>query len=447
MNSLLSFGSALTQRGTKLAGNVMQSVVSSAALDQSTTDSGMVGRSASAAVDDSSANNSSAAFDLVQPIVDVDRIVPKLHFDGSFRLGPPLSAEDWLLAMNDDGAMDSVVWKQLREKAFYGGIDATIRNEVWAYLIGLYPIGSTSAERCSIDEANASEYNILKAQWSSIFPAQEKRFSAFRERKHAIEKDVIRTDRAHPLFLEDDSQHLSTLRHVLLSYAMYHFNLGYCQGMSDLVAVLTLMYEQEPKVFAMFRQLMSSKCEGNFISDVKLNMERQLSLLQQLIKNFVPELYHHLEKHGAEGMMFCFRWLLILFKREVDLQDLMLLWDVMFSCPFMGQYEIMIAAALLKALTPQIVQQSLTYDELLKFTNSVAGHVTAAELIALTREFYRFVHMQMQWSKNVGKNNSSSAGAAGGERTAAAASSASYPSMEEISAYLSSRSPSNSPRR
>ena len=69
----------------------------------------------------------------------------------------------------------------------------------------------------------------MKNQWRSINADQEDRFSAFRERKTQIEKDVGRTDRTHPFFAGDDNKNVDLLQDILMTYIMYDFDLGYVQ--------------------------------------------------------------------------------------------------------------------------------------------------------------------------------------------------------------------------
>ena len=69
----------------------------------------------------------------------------------------------------------------------------------------------------------------MKLQWRSITADQEDRFSAFRERKSQVEKDVSRPDRAHPFFAGDDNKNVDLLQDILMTYVMYNFDLGYVQ--------------------------------------------------------------------------------------------------------------------------------------------------------------------------------------------------------------------------
>lgn len=415
MGTLLSFGANLTQKGTKIAGSVMQSVYSSGEL---------TGR-------DEVSLDGSNGFEVIEPVTSVENLIPTItQATAQKDLRPKLSKAEWdLCVTNRERRIDPQRFSLMQEKAFYGGIDDAVRPEVWSYLLKLYPVGSTQQERDVIDKRLAAEYDVLKMQWTTISPEQEKRFAAFRERKSAIEKDVIRTDRMLPEFAADDSPKLLQLHDCLMSYAMFNFDLGYCQGMSDILAVFTLLYHDEWKIFAMFRQMMSERCEGNFRCDVKQNMEKQLQVVELLTKKFSPSLYSHLEKHLAHGMTFCFRWLLILFKREFTLAGTCLVWDVLLSCPFTEQFEIFMVSSMLRAVSAQVIRQALTYDELLKFSNRFSGNVEAKDVIICAQEFYEFVASQIRWKHASGR----------------AAPREQRPRLAEIVDFLKSDSPPPSP--
>ncbi|CUE81812.1 Hypothetical protein, putative [Bodo saltans] len=409
MKSLLSFGANLTQRGSKIAGNVIHSVTSVA--------------------DDLMRDESSGSggdFEVVEPIAHVEELVPTIaHLTHRKAMREKVSRVDWdagfavAASPPKEKRMDPPAFNRLREKAYFGGVEDGLRAELWAYLLELYPVTSSIAERDAIDVAMQREYETMKLQWVSLSEEQEKRHSGFRERKTAIEKDVIRTDRFLPEFAQDDSPKLRQLHDCLMTYAMYNFDLGYCQGcqgMSDIMAVMALLYHEEWKIFAMFRQMMSLKCEGNFRNDVKSNMEKQLQAVEALVRRFAPALHQHLERHHAHGMTFCFRWLLILFKREFSVAETMLLWDVLISSPYTPQFEVFVTGALLRGLSGQVVEQSLTYDELLKFANALSGNIPVKDVIILAQEFYEVVTAHVAWKERL----QGLGGGSGGGQSAAA---------------------------
>jgi hypothetical protein len=57
-------------------------------------------------------------------------------------------------------------------------------------------------------------------------------------------------------------------------------------------------------------------------------MHQQLTTLESLIRFMDPLLYGHLEKCESTNLFFCFRWILIWFKREFQWGDVMKLWEV-----------------------------------------------------------------------------------------------------------------------
>jgi len=166
----------------------------------------------------------------------------------------PINAESWKTYFDAEGRINDV--NTLRKHVFYGGIADEIRGQVWKYLVGYYDFKSTTAERKKLDEEKRREYFQYKQQWTSITPKQETRFALFREKKHRIEKDVVRTDRNHPMFQADNSPFLVILNDVLVTYAFYNFDLGYCQGMGDLLSPILSVIPDEVEAFWAFASLM-----------------------------------------------------------------------------------------------------------------------------------------------------------------------------------------------
>jgi hypothetical protein len=384
VNSLMSFGANLSSTGSKIAGAVAN------AIDNTVKSGASVSTSISSSVGDE----------------DSEHLKPIVRNRGTRRMGPALTLSEWNACFDATGCLDPELFAKARLKMFAGGCGTMeVRRLIWPFLLNLYPMSSSLAERHVIDAANKQQFDTLCCQWKSIFPQQEKNFRHYRDVKLAIEKDVVRTDRSHPAFEDDSSPKLAQLHETLLCYAMFNLDLGYCQGMSDMLAVLILIYDEPFMGYAMFRQLLSEKCEGNFRHDVKSNMEKQLKQLQALVRKFVPTLYAHLERNLAENMTFCFRWLLVLFKREFDMEDIFLLWDVLFSSPYTPQFEIFLNAALLKGVSQQVVELNLAYDELLKFTNAMSLRMPVTDCILLAQDFYDLVGAQMAWeTKKNGEN-------------------------------------------
>jgi hypothetical protein len=69
------------------------------------------------------------------------------------------------------------------------------------------------------------------------------------------------------------------------------------------------------------------KKESNFMMD-QMNIKQQLSNLKTLLEFVDSKFSLYLEKNESSNMYFCFRWILILFKREFTFPDIMKLWEV-----------------------------------------------------------------------------------------------------------------------
>jgi len=74
-------------------------------------------------------------------------------------------------------------------------MEPDLRREAWKWLLGVYPLNSSSAGRAVLAADQAARYAAIKAQWSNIGDDQARRFGKWRDRRSRIEKDVRRTDR------------------------------------------------------------------------------------------------------------------------------------------------------------------------------------------------------------------------------------------------------------
>ncbi|KAL0451893.1 UNVERIFIED_CONTAM: TBC1 domain family member 17, partial [Sesamum latifolium] len=170
---------------------------------------------------------------------------------------PPLGKEEWAAFLDAEGrVMDS---KALRKRIFYGGVETTygrrcaylkeITTLMHDHFIELFDLFCFSPEREYLMSVKKAEYETIKRQWQSISPEQARRFTKFRERKGLIDKDVVRTDRSLSFYDGDDNPNVYLLRDILLTYSFYNFDLGYCQGMSDLLSPILYVMRDESESF------------------------------------------------------------------------------------------------------------------------------------------------------------------------------------------------------
>ncbi|KAK6307049.1 hypothetical protein J4Q44_G00221970 [Coregonus suidteri] len=97
---------------------------------------------------------------------------------------------------------------------------------------------------------------------------------------HCHKRDVSGTDRHNAFFSGNDNPGLTLLNDVLMTYCMFNFDLGYVQWMSDLLAPLLFVTQNEHQNFEESQEA----------------MKQQLLQLSLLLKALNPELLDYLNK-------------------------------------------------------------------------------------------------------------------------------------------------------
>ncbi|KAL5183532.1 TBC1 domain family member 15 [Glycine soja] len=245
---------------------------------------------------------------------------------------PPLGSEEWNAFLDSEGRVTDS--EALRKRVFYGGLDHELQNEVWGLLLGYYPYESTYAEREFLKSVKKLEYENIKNQWQSISSAQAKRFTKFRERKGLIEKDV---------------------------------------GMSDLLSPILFVMDNESEAFWCFVALME-RLGPNFNRDQN-GMHSQLFALSKLVELLDSPLHNYFKQRDCLNYFFCFRWILIQFKREFEYEKTMRLWEVLWTHYPSEHLHLYVCVAILKRYRGKIIGEQMDFDTLLKFINELSGHI------------------------------------------------------------------------
>ncbi|KAL3884053.1 hypothetical protein ACJMK2_030276 [Sinanodonta woodiana] len=281
--------------------------------------------------------------------------------------GSPLTSQQWSQHLDKEGKIKDV--DKLLDQIFRGGIEPSFRLEVWKFLLGYYEWNSTYKSRTEARKKKVDSYFAMKLQWKTISAEQEKRFSLLKERKGLIEKDVTRTDRTHRFFEGEGNPNLQVLNDILMTYCMYNFDLGYVQGMSDLLSPILVVMENEVDAFWCFAGLMERMC-NNFEMD-QGGMKAQLAEIHKLMQFTDPELCNYLESHESGNFYFCFRWILIHFKREFPFNDVQRLWEVIWTDRPCKNFHLLICLAILDSEKSTLMENKFGFTEILKHINDI----------------------------------------------------------------------------
>uniref|UniRef100_A0A8C1V3Z5 TBC1 domain family, member 17 n=1 Tax=Cyprinus carpio TaxID=7962 RepID=A0A8C1V3Z5_CYPCA len=222
--------------------------------------------------------------------------------------GKPL--DNWDQFLDPEGRVTDP--QKVKELVFRGGIVPSLRREVWKFLLGFYPWNSTTKEREDILRGKTDEYFRMKVQWKSV---------------------------------------------------------SYVQGMSDLLSPLLFVTQNEVESFWCLTGFMDL-VHQNF-EESQEAMKQQLLQLSILLRALDPELCDYLDSQDSGSLCFCFRWLLIWFKREFSFEDILSLWEVLWTRLPCENFHLLMACFILESQKEELIGSNHDFNSILKHINEL----------------------------------------------------------------------------
>ena len=108
-----------------------------------------------------------------------------------------------------------------------------------------------------------------------------------------IDLDINRTFRNNYAYKKRYCQRQKQLYNILAAYSVYNTEIGYCQGMSTLTALILMYLADEERTFWALSQLMSNpkySMHGFFISGFP-KLIRYSDKHEMIIKTFLPKIH------------------------------------------------------------------------------------------------------------------------------------------------------------
>ncbi|KAL2917576.1 GTPase activating protein [Polyrhizophydium stewartii] len=183
--------------------------------------------------------------------------------------------------------------------------------------------------------------------------------------------------------------HLEQLRDILVTYSTSPENdgLGFVQGMADLAApILVVMKGNEADTYWCFVWMME-RLKDNFRKDGS-GMRRNLETMETMMRVLDPGLHVHLKVIDALNLFCCFRWFLVLFKREFEFDDVLRIWELWASDRYTTDLQHFIAMAILDEHRDAIVRHLLTFDEVLKYINDLSMNMRLDRILVRAEQLY-----------------------------------------------------------
>ncbi|XP_059404580.1 small G protein signaling modulator 1 isoform X1 [Carassius carassius] len=200
---------------------------------------------------------------------------------------------------------------------------------------------------------------------------------------HRIDKDVQRCDRNYWYFTPAN---LEKLRNIMCSYIWQHLEIGYVQGMCDLLAPLLVILDDEAMAFSCFTELMK-RMNQNFPHGGA--MDTHFANMRSLIQILDAELFELMHQNGDyTHFYFCYRWFLLDFKRELVYDDVFAVWEVIWAarCVSSSHFMLFIALALVEIYRDIILENNMDFTDIIKFFNEMAEHHNIKHILTLARD-------------------------------------------------------------
>ncbi|KAG1900631.1 rab-GTPase-TBC domain-containing protein [Suillus fuscotomentosus] len=176
----------------------------------------------------------------------------------------------------------------------------------------------------------------------------------------AITRDLGRTFPHHNFFTDGQGIGQEHLFNVLKAYSLYDPQVGYCQGLPFVVAVLLLNMPDEEAFSLLVRLMHSYGLRGHFLPEMP---KLQLRLFDRLIEELLPVLHVHFLRQGIKSSMFCSQWFLTLFSYRFPLEIVVRIYD---NCLASG-IEAIFAFSIVLLQKNEDKLLNLRFDDILAF--------------------------------------------------------------------------------
>lgn len=183
------------------------------------------------------------------------------------------------------------------------GIPEPLRGEVWQLLSGAHQSADLMDQyRIFLTKSAPTEQIILR--------------------------DVHRTYPAHENFRTGSSSSLlDSLFKVCKAYPVYDEEVGYCQGLSFLVAAL-LLHMPEEQAFCVFVRVMRHYGLRDLFRNNFDELYLKFYQLEHLLEDHMPDLHQHFANIGIEPFTYASQWFLTVFTAKFPLNAVFYIMDI-----------------------------------------------------------------------------------------------------------------------
>ncbi|OCT89223.1 hypothetical protein XELAEV_18017841mg [Xenopus laevis] len=193
-------------------------------------------------------------------------------------------------------------------RRIYKGIPLQLRGEVWSLIL---------------------DVPKLKEEKRDLYLVLKQRARRLSTDIRQIDLDVNRTFRDHIMFRDRYGVKQQALFHVLAAYSLYNTEVGYCQGMSQITALLLMYMNEEDAFWALVKLFSGPKhaMHGFFVPGFPKLLRFQ-EHHDKIVKKFMPKLKQHFETQELYTSLYTMKWFFQCFLDRTPFILNLRVWDI-----------------------------------------------------------------------------------------------------------------------
>ena len=193
---------------------------------------------------------------------------------------------------------------------------------------------------------------------------------------------------------EKNEIHAEVLKRILFIYTFINQDVSYHQGMNELLAPIFYCfsydktYEEETEenieadTFWVFQYLMS-KVSLSFVSAREKGLDAKSYIFEKCLEFVDEDIYNKFKELNIRGEYYCYRWYILLFSQEFDIDKILILWDVIFSNEDIYYFVVYFGIAIMEIKKDIILKGGMA--DIMQALQNV-GDIDINELINKTKE-------------------------------------------------------------
>ncbi|XP_038119584.1 TBC1 domain family member 1 isoform X2 [Culex quinquefasciatus] len=255
-------------------------------------------------------------------------------------------------------------------QAIKNGVPRAKRGEIWKFLANQHSFSTPPVDTADFPNYNTPYQTLLKN---------------LTEHQHAIFIDLGRTFPDHKYYKDALGVGQLSLFNLLKAYSILDPELGYCQGLGFICAVL-LLHLEEADAFDLLKHLMFKRqMRAKYLPDMK-QFQLQLYQLSRLLKDHIPELYDWFDQHDISPTLYAAPWILTVFSSHFPLGFVARVFDLLFLESFDVIFRC--AIALLEVHKEQLLQRD-NFEEIMNYLKTVVPKISADVMEKVFRNVFK----------------------------------------------------------